>query len=199
MISINFNNIKNTLASFSIFSISINRGENKKNDEPKEEIELKIIEEKQKLRFIDYKTTLGRSGIDLIEKIDDDILVYFFIQKDKDSSAWNLVVPVILEKSTGKINQFGQGYFALEGSGGGLSNTDSIMYHLKNHKERGYRVSIIPKVVDNKLLDDFEYVDSNVKLSNLIENSIDLINYRKNSFEWIFRKYAELMRKYKLE
>ncbi|MGY0425694.1 MAG: hypothetical protein ACWIPI_02545, partial [Polaribacter sp.] len=119
MINLNYNGIKNTLSPFNLFNIfiNINRGVNKKCPELIIENESATpIEEKP--IFKDYKTTLGGWNIDLIDKINENVIVYFFIQKTKDSSAWNLVAPVILEKSTGKINQYGLGYFALEGSGG---------------------------------------------------------------------------------
>ncbi|MCL6220418.1 hypothetical protein [Zunongwangia pacifica] len=196
MINLNYNGIKNTLSS--VFNIPIDRGLNKENSELEMENE-SIIEIEDKPIFKDYKTTLGGWNIDLIDKINDNVIVYFFIQKTKDSSAWNLVAPVILEKSTGKINQYGLGYFALEGSGGGLSNMSSIMFYLKKHREKGYEVSLLPKIVENKLLSDYEFVDSGIKLTDLTENSIDLINYRKESFKWIYKQYNELLSKYELE
>lgn len=191
MVSLNYNGIKNTLASFNLFNISINRNVNNKKFD--KEDEHKHFEIKEPSGFKDHKTTLCGRDIDLIKKINDHIIVYLFIQKEKDSSAWNLVAPVIMEKSTGKISQYGLGYFALEGRGGGLKNTDMIMYYLKKHSEKGFKVSILPKVVDNKLLSDFEYIDSGIKLIDLIENSIDLINYRKDSFEWIYKQYMDLV------
>src|SRR5690606_7222639 len=129
----------------------------------------------------------------------DDLIVYLFIQKERKFSTWNLVAPIILEKSTGKINQYGLGYFALQGTGGGLSNTSSILFLLKNHKNKGFKVSILPKIVDSELLGNYEYVDSGVKLSDLIENSFDLISYRKEPFDWIYKRYIELLQKYDLE
>lgn len=41
-------------------------------------------------------------------------------------------------------------------------------------------------------LDDFQYLDSNVKIETLLENSIDLINYRKGKLDWIFKEYIRL-------
>jgi len=198
MINLSYNGIKNPLASFNVFNISINRSLDKKTSELTiENKSITTIEEKP--IFKDYKTTLGGWNINLIDKVNDNVIVYFFIQKTKGSSAWNLVAPVILEKSTGKINQYGLGYFALEGSGGGLSNMSSIMYYLKKHREKGYEISLLPKIVENKLLNDYEFVDSGIKLTDLTENSIDLINYRKEAFECIYKQYNELLSKYGLE
>jgi hypothetical protein len=198
MINLNYNGIKSTLSSFNVFNISINIGVDKKISELIIENE-SITQIEQKPVFKDYKTTLGGWNIDLIDKINDNIIVYFFIQKTKDSSAWNLVAPVIIEKSTGKISQYGLGYFALEGSGGGLSNMSSIMYYLKKHREKGYEVSLLPKIVENELLSNYEFVDSGIKLTDLTENSISLINYRKEAFEWIYKQYNELVVEYGLE
>lgn len=196
MIKFDFSGIKNTLMSNTLLSFSFNFNRTKKDDN----IVVKndaVIEEVKK--YTDYKTTLYGDEIDVVGKINDDIIVYLFIEKEKDSSAWNLVVPVIIEKSTNRIIQFGSGWFALEGCGGGLGNTSSLIYNLKKHIEKGYKVSILPKVVDNKLLYDYEYCDSNINLSDLLENSIDLINYRKDAFKWIYKQYQEILQKHKIE
>ncbi|MCC9074377.1 hypothetical protein LNQ49_22545 [Flavobacterium sp. F-65] len=62
-----------------------------------------------------------------------------------------------------------------------------------------FNVFIASKIVDNALLTGFEYADSGIKLSDLLEESIDLHNYRKDSFVWIYKQYQELIIKYKLE
>ena len=199
MVNLSYNGIKNTIASFNLFSISINRGKNE-GEIQLEEKEGKELHVANKIpEFMDNKTTLGGWNINLVNKISDDIIVYFFIQKEKSYSSWNLVAPVILEKSTGKIYQYGLGYFALEGCGGGLRNTKSIIYNLKRHMEKGFQVSIIPKVVDNALLRSFEYVDSGTRLSDLLEKSTDLISYRKDTFEMIYKQYQELLDKNGIE
>lgn len=196
ILNLNFNGIKNTLNSFNVFNISFNKQQEISNIP--ENIKEKPISLEDK-KPTDYKTTLGGWNLDIIDKINDDLIVYLFIEKEKSSSAWNLVAPIILEKSTGKINQYGLGYFALQGMGGGLGNTSSMLFHFKNHKKKGFKVSILPKIVDSELLANYEYVDSGVKLSDLIENSFDLINYRKEPFDWIYKKYIELLHKYDLD
>ncbi len=196
IIDFSYNGIKNTFASFSLFNISINGKKDKLLLQ--ETIKPELQEINKAPTFNDFKTTLGGCNIDLIEKINDNLIVYLFIEKDKEHSSWNLIAPIILEKSTGKINQYGLGYFALEGSGGGLANTSSMMFHLKKHKEKGFNVSILPKIVDNSYLTNFEYFDSGIRLKDLVDNSIDLINYRKGSFEWIYKQYQELIVKYEL-
>lgn len=196
MIKFDFSGIKNTLMSNTLLSFSFNFNRAKKDEAIAVNNDV-VIEEVKK--YTDYKTTLYGDEIDIVGKINDDIIVYLFIEKEKDSSAWNLVVPVIIEKSTNRIIQFGSGWFALEGCGGGLGNTSSLIYNLKKHIEKGYKVSILPKVIDNKLLYDYEYCDSNINLSDLLENSIDLINYRKDAFKWIYKQYQELLQKHKIE
>lgn len=196
MIKFDFGGIKNSLMSNTLLSLSFNFNRARKanavvvNDD--------VVVEKVK-KYIGYKTTLYGDEIDVVGKISDDIIVYLFIEKEKDISAWNLVVPVIIEKSTNRITQFGSGWFALEGCGGGLGNTSSLIYNLRKHIEKGYKVSILPKVVENKLLYDYEYCDSNIKLSDLLENSIDLINYQKDVFKWIYQQYQELLQKHNIE
>ena len=198
MISLSLNGVKNTIASFNVFNFSFNRDLQKTlvSDENQEMENDKQFEKK---KLIDYKTTLTGSSIDLIENFNDNLIIYLFIEKHKDGSAWNLVAPIILEQSTERITQFGLGYFALEGCGGGLANTDSIFYYIKKHIQKGFKVSIQPKVVDNEILKDFEYVDSGIKLNDLIDNSLNLINYQKEEFEWIYKKYQGLIQKYNLE
>lgn len=194
MINFNFNGIKSTLSSFNLFNISFNKKEEIQNQV---NVEFPPLETKKEIK--DYKTLLHGSNINVIEKMNNDLTVYLFIQKDKDSSAWNLVVPVILERVTGKITQFGQGYFALEGSGGGLGNTDMLLYFLRRHKDKGFAVSIRPMIVNNELLNGFEYVDSGVKLTDLLDNPIELMNYQKGPFKWIYNQYAELIEKYDVQ
>lgn len=197
MISLNYSGIKNTLASFNILNITFNKKE-KLHDSIKPDLTIEEIPAQVRKILKDNKTLLQGSDIQVIEKMNDDLIVYLFIQKDKDSSAWNLVVPVILERITGKITQFGQGYFSLEGSGGGLSNTDSFLYFLERHKNKGYTVSIRPLIIENDLLNGFEYVDSGVKLMDLLDDPIELIHYQKGPFKWIYKQYVELIEKHNL-
>lgn len=196
ILNLNFNGIKNTLNSFNVFNVSFHK--QREVSKISDNIEEKPMSSK-KIKPTDHKTTLGGWNLDIIDKIKDDLIVYLFIQKERKFSTWNLVAPIILEKSTGKINQYGLGYFALQGTGGGLSNTSSMLFLLKNHKNKGFKVSILPKIVDSELLGNYEYVDSGVKLSDLIENSFDLISYRKEPFDWIYKQYIELLQKYDLE
>ena len=154
MINLNYNGIKNSLLSYSMFSFTYNRRVNNIILENKIEEDHKKIEENKV--FKDYKTTLGRNDIDIIDKINDNIIVYLFIQKNKTFSSWNLVVPVIKEKTTEKLYQFRLGDFALEGQGGGLRNTELFINSIKKHNNKGFKVPLLPKVIDNKLLTNFE-------------------------------------------
>ena len=194
MINLNYNGIKNTIASFSLLNINIGKKvENRKVVENK--IPEKIITHHKPK---DYKTTLDGTKINLIEKMIGDLSVYLFIEKEKEHSFWNMVVPVIVEKNTKKMYQYKNGCFALEGSGGGLRNTRSIIRYLKLHTEKGYNVSITPRVTENELLHDFSFIDSQINLDILIEKSTDLILYRKNEFKWIYSQYEELINEFKL-
>lgn len=195
MINLNLNGISNTLNEINFLNFSVNLNRNKEV----KEIEPTISGIIENPTFIDRKTTLSSSEIELIDKIKDDVVVYLFIQKNKEHSTWNLIAPIIVEKGTGKIYQYEYRNFALEGSGGGLSNTSSVFYHLKKHSEKGFQVLIAPKIVDNSLINGFEYADSGIKLNDLLDDSIDLHNYRKDSFEWIYEQYQELIAKYQLE
>jgi hypothetical protein len=142
--------------------------------------------------YKDYKTTLGSGSFDRIDDFSEEVYAYFFIEKNKQHDAWNLVNPVIVEKESGKKIEFGLSGFALEGCGGGLNNMKSLINRLKKLERKGVKVSFIPKVVDNEKLNAFQYIDSGVVIDDLIQ-SIDLINYRKNEFEWIFQTYDEIV------
>lgn len=200
MFNLNFNGIKNTLSTYNLFNFSFNfflNFEKKKNIKQElDSIEQTIQNIKEVQIYSDHKTTLSGSCTDRIEKLTDDLRVYLFIQKNKESSAWNLVAPVIYECSTGEVTQYSLGYFALQGSGGGLGSISSMFYHLKNHIKKGYKVSIFPKVVDNTILKNFEYVDSGLKLQDVIDKSTRLIHYQKDVFKWIYKQYIELVDKY---
>lgn len=118
--------------------------------------------------------------------------------KTPTSGAWNLVVPVVKGDESKRFLEFALGSFALQGCGGGLNNTDTLFYYLEKHINKGYNVTILPKVIESTYLDDFQYLDSNVKIETLLENSIDLINYRKGKLDWIFKEYIRLSNKYSL-
>jgi len=193
MFKINFNNgIDTTIFPFNLINISININKNGSKTEF-DNLNIPLNIEPTKHQLIDNKTTLGGWEINKISHINSDINVYLFIEKEKDRSAWNLIAPVIQEKDTNKIYQYGLEYFALEGCGGGIHNTKDMIYLLKELSRKGIQVNIIPKVVANDLIHEFEYADSGVTLSDLIEKSIDLVNYRKGSFEWIYKQYNEIM------
>ncbi|KFF11149.1 hypothetical protein [Flavobacterium hydatis] len=195
MINLNLNGISNTLNENNFLNVSVNL--NRKKEEETVEPAIPIVIETP--TFKDRKTTLETSDIELIKKIKDDVIVYLFIQKEKDYSAWSSIAPVIIEKGSGKTYQYRSINFALEGAGGGLSSTSSLFYYLRKHIEKGFQVLIAPKVTDNSLMKAFEYVDSGVKLNDLLDKSIDLHSYRKHSFEYIYQQYQELITKHKLE
>lgn len=192
MIKFSYSKIKNTITPLTLFNFDFGKKiEKKLNELPSEKVLKKSIE-KQKPK--DYKTTLGGAKINLIEKMNGDLCAYLLIEKNKEHSSWNMVIPVIIEKNTNVMYQYSSGCFALEGSGGGLNNTRSILRYLKLHKNKGFNVSIVPKIVDNNLLNNFEYIDGGVNLNILLENSTDLILYRKNEFKWIYSQYQKLIK-----
>lgn len=191
MFKLEINGVKNSLYSFTFFNLSTNF----KKKEKSETLNL----ETTKIIFKEPKTTLSTNHFDLLSKINGNVIVYLFIQKERSSSAWNLISPIIKEKKTGKTFQFGLGYFALQGSGGGLSNTCTLFSHLRKLKDKGFQVDILPKIAETSLMSDFEYLDSRIKLQDLLDNSIDLINYRNESFSWIYQEYQRLIKKHKLD
>lgn len=194
MISFSLNQLKNTINSFNIFNISINLDKSKNDINLKENI---IIEEKVKEPIKrDHKTTLSGLNLDLIENFNEDVIIYLFIQKQVDSSTWNLIAPIIRGIKTNKLIQFVLGYFGLQGSGGGMNSTDSLFYHSKKLKEKGYNVNIIPKVIENKLIHDFEYFDNNLTINDLHLKSIHLFNYSKGKHSSIKDEFNRLNQKY---
>lgn len=192
MFKITFNHgINTTFLSINFLSLSIKKQQNA--NENKSEIKDNLIDNNlPKIKFLDNKTTLGGWEIDKVKEIDSNVNVYLFIQKYKAESAWNLVAPIIHEKDKNKIYQYGLGYFALEGSGGGLHNTRCLIYELVKLREKGIKVNIIPKVIDNEVISGFQYFDSGINLEYLLEKSIDLINYRKGSFLNIYKQINEI-------
>lgn len=195
MFKLENNAVKNSMLSFTFFNLSNNFNKKEKS----KILNLESTETIEAINFTESKTTLSTNQFHLIDNINDNVIVYLFIQKDKKSSAWNLIAPIVEEKRTGKIFQFGLGYFALQGSGGGISNIWSLFSHLRNLKERGFKVDILPKIADTSLINDFEYLDSGIKLQDLLNDSIDLINYRKEKFSEIYKEYIRLIEKHNLE
>jgi hypothetical protein len=195
MFKLENNAVKNSILSFTFFNLSNNFNKKEKS----KILNLESTETIDRINFTESKTTLSTNQFHLIDNINDNVIVYLFIQKDKKSSAWNLIAPIVEEKRTGKIFQFALGYFALQGSGGGISNICSLFSHLRNLKERGFKVDILPKIADTSLINDFEYIDSGIKLQDLLNDSIDLINYRKEKFSEIYKEYIRLIEKHNLE
>lgn len=195
MFKLENNAVKNSILSFTFFNLSNNFNKKEKS----KILNLESTETIDRINFTESKTTLSTNQFHLIDNINDNVIVYLFIQKDKKSSAWNLIAPIVEEKRTGKIFQFALGYFALQGSGGGISNICSLFSHLRNLKERGFKVDILPKIADTSLINDFEYIDSGIKLQDLLNDSIDLINFRKEKFSEIYKEYIRLIEKHNLE
>lgn len=199
MFKFSFNNFSNTISAFNLFNFSINL--NKKNAKvqlhPEESVQ-KEITNNEINKWRDYKTALHGGEISYIGDLKENITIYLFIQKTPTSGAWNLVVPVVKGDESQRFLEFALGSFALQGCGGGLNNTDTLFYYLEKHINKGYNVTILPKVIESTYLDDFQYLDSNVKIETLLENSIDLINYRKGKLDWIFKEYIRLSNKYSL-
>jgi len=186
-----------SLVSNTLFKLSPDRNKVLLN-ESEQSIPSKIIEEKEK-KPIDYKTLLGGGKVSLIDQIEEDIDVYFFIEKEKRFSAWNMVVPIIITRDKKTTYQYKRGHFALQGSGTGLSKMDSIILYLKRHENKGYKIDIKVRVVDANMLSSFEYHDSRVEIEDLIESSYDLCYYQKNEFKWVYKQYVELLEKRGLE
>ncbi|MBL7841096.1 MAG: hypothetical protein JNJ75_13215 [Cyclobacteriaceae bacterium] len=181
------------LISINLFNFSNDKRKiNNNQEDGKNEDKTKEISNDNRV-YKDYKTTLGRWGIVQLNDITEDVNAYLFIEKEKDSSAWNLVAPTIHEKSTGRIYQYGLGYFSLEGCGGGLNNTIELINKLKELRRRGIKVNIVPKVVDNDRLAAFQYVDSGVTIDQIISNSIDLVNYDKGEFTHIKKTFEKIL------
>lgn len=198
MISFNFGGAKFTGITINLFNITFNKKKNNTDEHDPEKplpLELKPI---KKQKYVEYKTTLGGSHISKIGQLEGNIIVYLFIEKTKEVSFWNLVAPVILDERTNEAYDFELGCFALQGCGGGLSNMDSMFYHVAKLQSKGYKVSVIPKIIDNELLEAYSYIDSNVKLEDLIRESNKLIECRKNEFISIQEKFEELATKHKI-
>jgi hypothetical protein len=197
ILNINLGGIRNTLASFNFINVSFG---GKSSEEKLNKVEVnKAPIPVEKRVYKDAKTVLAGSATKLIENIADDVVVYLFLGKEKQSySAWNTLIPVVLEKSTQRIHQYGSGRFALEGSGGGLSNTTSLLHYLKLHKEKGFSVQVLPFVIDESCLHDFEYADSGIGLAELKAEATQLSLYRKREFIYIHDKLESLMIEYKI-
>lgn len=199
MFKFSFNNLSNTIGAFNFinFSINLNKKNAKVQLQPEESVQKEITNNNIK-KWHDYKTGLHGGEISYIRDFKENITIYLFIQKTPTLGAWNLVVPVIKGDESKRFLEFSLGSFALQGCGGGLNNTDTLFYYSEKHKNEGYNVTILPKIIESTYLDDFQYLDSNVKFDTLLENSIDLINYRKGEFVWIFKEYIRLLNKYSL-
>lgn len=136
--------------SFNLFNIKINL--NKKDLSSKESNMINDVEE-IKLQpydiYKEYKTLLGGSEVDKILNFKEDVNAYLFICKETRSSAWHLVTPIIQGVNSKKVLQYRRGCFALQGCGGGLSCTKSLIFYLRKIVEEGYQVNYIPKIISN--------------------------------------------------
>lgn len=190
-------NISQIANSFSIFSFNYSLKkeiESQKKEQIQKKEDNESVSDKR-----DYKTTMSGSKIELIGKLNEDIVIYLFIQKEKENGiSWNLVAPIVKCLTSNTILQYGLGFFALQGSGGGINSTNSIFISAKRLKEKGYNVIFSPRVIkNNQLLKEFEYCDNNLTLDDLDKNSIPLCNYLINdTFISIYKKYNEFIERY---
>jgi hypothetical protein len=153
-----------------------------------------------KRKLMDRKTPLGGTFISSIGAIEEDVILYLFISKQKTKgSEYHLITPVAIEKKCNRIYQFNNSCFALEGMGGGINNIDSLFYNLSEVKRKGYRVTIVTKVIENEYLSDYEYFDSNLHLHDLISNSWDIESHRKDRFVQIYQELLQRKNKYQLQ
>lgn len=194
MFNFNISQIANSFSIFS-FNYSVKKEiESQKKEQIQKKEDNESVSDKR-----DYKTTMSGSKIELIGRLNEDIVIYLFIQKEKENGiSWNLVVPIVKCLTSNTILQYGLGFFALQGSGGGLNSTNSIFISAKKLKEKGYNVIFSPRVIkNNQLLKEFEYCDNNLTLDDLDKNSIPLCNYLINdTFVSIYKKYNEFIERY---
>ena len=194
MFNFNISQIANSFSIFS-FNYSVKKEiESQKKEQIQKKEDNESVSDKR-----DYKTTMSGSKIELIGRLNEDIVIYLFIQKEKENGiSWNLVVPIVKCLTSNTILQYGLGFFALQGSGGGLNSTNSIFISAKKLKEKGYNVIFSPRVIKkNQLLKEFEYCDNNLTLDDLDKNSIPLCNYLINdTFISIYKKYNEFIERY---
>ena len=194
MFNFNISQIANSFSIFS-FNYSVKKEiESQKKEQIQKKEDNESVSDKR-----DYKTTMSGSKIELIGKLNEDIVIYLFIQKEKENGiSWNLVAPIVKCLTSNTILQYGLGFFALQGSGGGINSTNSIFISAKRLKEKGYNVIFSPRVIkNNQLLKEFEYCDNNLTLDDLDKNSIPLCNYLINdTFESIYKKYNEFIERY---
>ena len=55
----------------------------------------------------EYKNILEISKIKLIENYNEDIYIYFFIQKESSNhSSWNLILPLVKGLNTNRLLQY---------------------------------------------------------------------------------------------
>ena len=193
----NFTAVKNTLFSINFFG-SLSNVDKKKNTCKFEPSSDSDSEESKPIKLTDHKTTLNGYSFNYIKEINKDIVVFIFIQKEKEYSSRHIVAPLIKECITRRTIQFNLCTFSLEGIGGGLGKTETLFHFLKLHFDKGFKVSVIPKVVNSQILNDFQYFDSGLKYQDLVDSSIDLVNYRKGSLEYVFRQYSKLIKTYEL-
>lgn len=194
MFNFNISQIANSFSIFS-FNYSVKKEiESQKKEQIQKKEDNESVSDKR-----DYKTTMSGSKIELIGRLNEDIVIYLFIQKEKENGiSWNLVVPIVKCLTSNTILQYGLGFFALQGSEGGLNSTNSIFISAKKLKEKGYNVIFSPRVIkNNQLLKEFEYCDNNLTLDDLDKNSIPLCNYLINdTFISIYKKYNEFIERY---
>lgn len=187
-------NISQIANSFSIFSFNYSA----KKEIISTEIELTQKNDEKEImprKKREYKNILEISKIKLIENYNEDICIYFFIQKESSNhSSWNLILPLVKGLNTNRLLQYRLGNFCLQG-GGGLLTTKNIFYSANKLREKGYKVYSSAKVIDNNLLHDFLYLDTELTLNNLDEKSELLYHYCKTDpFEWIFNQYKNLVK-----
>ena len=187
-------NISQIANSFSIFSFNYSA----KNEIISTEIELTQKNDEKEImprKKREYKNILEISKIKLIENYNEDICIYFFIQKESSNhSSWNLILPLVKGLNTNRLLQYRLGNFCLQG-GSRLLATKNIFYSANKLRKKGYKVYSSAKIIDNNLLDDFLYLDTELTLNSLDKKSELLYHYCKiDPFEGIFNQYKNLVK-----
>lgn len=180
------------LVSFSLFdTLTININRKAENGTP---IKIEpILSEKEEEPHMEEMHELSLN--ELHDKITEssEAIVYLIVEKNP-STSWNLIMPVVYNTQTNHWTVFTRNC-SLQGCGGGLNNTTSILYNVRKAKRSGYNVGISARVCDNDKMKKLRTMQIGIK--DLLDSSFPLENYATNQFKEINQTYREKTIEYK--
>lgn len=120
-----------------------------------------------------------------------DIVLNLYIDKEA-RTAYRGIYCIFLDKFSNRYYEVGQGNMALEGTGGGRIAAELLFNSLRSYRAAGHKIAVIPRIIDNEVIDDFRLLDTKETYQSLYDKSNDLYHYSESPFDQINKNFQNL-------